>query len=151
MVVMNVDGWLPTPQDARGTHLLDYLETLLRRCEDLADGRDWAQVAVDGRDAVDAIRAAAAASAPGIGVFDFAAETVHDHLTATLEPFDGVDPLVAVVACARAVDDIWGDDLTAEWPSFVGSGTSCPQLLPSLITAAPVRTAVRISTITASP
>lgn len=121
MVAMNVDGWLPTPQDARGLHLLDYLEALLCRCEDLADGRDWAQVAVDGRDAVDAVRAAAAASAPGIGVFDFAAETIHDYLTATLESFDDVDPLVAAVACTRAIDDIWGDDLAAEWPSFVAS------------------------------
>ena len=37
------------------------------------------------------------------------------------------------------------------WPSFVGFGESSTQLLTPLMTAAPVSTAVRISTITASP
>ena len=37
------------------------------------------------------------------------------------------------------------------WPSFVGFGESSTQLLTPLMTAAPVSTAERISTITASP
>ena len=94
--------------------MIEFLEALLVRCEELAEGRDWAQVAVGARDVLDAIRSAVATDAPSIAVFDFAAGTVHDHLTAVLTRFDDVDALVGAVACARAVDDIWGDDLAAE-------------------------------------
>lgn len=121
MAVMSFDGWLPAPGQARGAHLIEFLEALLVRCEELAEGRDWTQVAVGARDMLDAIRSAVATEPPGIAVFDFAAETVHAHLTTVGAAFDDVDPLVAAVACARAVDDIWGDDLAAEWAELLAS------------------------------
>ena len=101
--------------------MIEFLEALLVRCEELAEGRDWTQVAVGARDMLDAIRSAVATEPPGIAVFDFAAETVHAHLTTVGAAFDDVDPLVAAVACARAVDDIWGDDLAAEWAELLAS------------------------------
>ena len=121
MAAMSFEEWLPAPGHARGSHLIDFVEALLVRCEDLAEGRDWAQVAVDARGVLDAIRSAVAAEAPGIAVFDFASEFVHAHLTTVGAAFDGVDPLVAAVACARAVDDIWGDDLASEWAELLAS------------------------------
>ena len=121
MAAMTFDGWLPEPDQARGPHLIEFLEALIIRGEELAEGRDWAQVAVGARDVLDSIRSAVAADAPDIGVFDFAAATVHDHLTAVGAAFDGVDPLVGAVACARAVDDIWGNELASEWAGFLAS------------------------------
>ena len=92
MAAMSFEEWLPAPGHARGSHLIDFVEALLVRCEDLAEGRDWAQVAVDARGVLDAIRSAVAAEAPGIAVFDFASEFVHAHLTTVGAAFDGVDP-----------------------------------------------------------
>lgn len=116
---MTVDEWLPAPSTARGPHLIEYLEALLTRAGELAAGRDWAQVAAEGRESLDAIRAAIAAEAPALGVFDFAAEPVHRHLAVVLASFEGADPLIGAVACARAVDDLWGDDLASEWTAFL--------------------------------
>lgn len=114
-----VDESLPHPDAARGPHLIDYLEALLIRCVDLANGRDWAQLAAVGRSDLDAIRESTAADAPDLGVFDFAAEPVREHLAKVLASFGGADRLIAAAACARAVDDVWGDELASEWPSFV--------------------------------